>query len=122
VIGYGIPSLCGGVPMNQFAFSGWLAALVCGVAGACVAQEPGQTQPPAAQSGDTQALNRPVPASMTCGEIKALLKDDRRTGGSAILWLDGYYSAGSSRLFCLVSSLFFMGRCFYRRWVGSTWR
>jgi hypothetical protein len=82
--------------MNQFAFNGWLAALVCGVAGGCVAQEPAQTQPPVAQSGDTQALNRPVPSTMTCGEIKALLKDDRRTAGTAILWLDGYYSGRSA--------------------------
>ena len=32
---------------------------------------------------------------MTCGEFKALLKDDRRTGGTSILWLDGYYSGRS---------------------------
>jgi hypothetical protein len=32
---------------------------------------------------------------MTCGELKALLKDDRRTTGTAILWLDGYYSGRS---------------------------
>jgi hypothetical protein len=29
---------------------------------------------------------------MTCGEFKALLKDDKRASGTAILWLDGYYS------------------------------
>ena len=27
-----------------------------------------------------------------CGEFKALLKEDRRTSGTAIIWLDGYYS------------------------------
>ena len=38
---------------------------------------------------------------MTCGEIKTLLKSaDKRTGGLAILWLDGYYAgrAGLSEL------------------------
>jgi len=79
--------------MKRFAVSGWLAALVCGVAVGCVAQEPTPAQAPAAQSGDTQALNRPVSSTMTCGELKALLKDgDKRTSGTAILWLDGYYS------------------------------
>ena len=82
--------------MNHFALSGWwLAALVCGVAGGCAAQEPAQTQPPTAQSGDAQALNRPVPSTITCREFKALMKDDRRTSGAAILWLDGYYSGYS---------------------------
>jgi hypothetical protein len=32
---------------------------------------------------------------MTCGEFRALLKDDKRTSGAAILWLDGYYSGRS---------------------------
>jgi hypothetical protein len=81
--------------MKQFAFNGWLAALVCGVTVGCVAQEPTPTQAPAAQSGDAQALNRPVPSMMTCGEFRALLKDDKRTSGTAILWLDGYYSGRS---------------------------
>jgi hypothetical protein len=35
---------------------------------------------------------------MTCGDLNALLKaPDKRTGGLAILWLDGYY-AGCSGL------------------------
>lgn len=43
--------------------------------------------------GDTAALNQPIPLTMTCGEFRALLKGgDNRTGGLAILWLDGYYS------------------------------
>src|SRR5262249_30280230 len=92
----GVPSLLRGrVPLNPFAFSGGLGARACGVAGGCVAQEPAQTQPPATQSSNTQVLNRPVPSTMTCGEIKALLKDDTRTAGTAILWLDGYYSGRS---------------------------
>jgi hypothetical protein len=81
--------------MKRFAVSGWLAALVCGVAVGCVAQEPTLAQASAAQPGDTQALNRPVPSAMTCGEFKALLKDDKRTGGAATIWLDGYYSGRS---------------------------
>jgi hypothetical protein len=43
--------------MRRFTVSGWLAALVCGVAVGCVAQEPASVQTPAAQSGDTQVLN-----------------------------------------------------------------
>jgi hypothetical protein len=82
--------------MKEFAFSGWLAVLVCGLAGGCVAQEPSPAQGPAPQSGDVQALNQPVPSTMTCREFKALLKaGDKRTGGTAILWLDGYYSGRS---------------------------
>ena len=81
--------------MNQFAFSVWRAAFVCCIAGGCMAQEPNATQAPAAQPGDAQALNRPVSSTMTCGEFKALLKDDKRTSGTAILWLDGYYSGRS---------------------------
>jgi hypothetical protein len=51
------------------------------------------TEAPAAQPGGTQALNFLVSATRTCGEFKTLLKEDRRTSGIAILWLDGYYSA-----------------------------
>jgi hypothetical protein len=81
--------------MKQFGCIGWLVVLVCSVAGGCVAQEPASVQTPAAQSGDIQLLNRPVSSTMTCGEFKALLKDDKRTSGTAILWLDGYYSGRS---------------------------
>ena len=78
--------------MKEIAFSGWLIALICGVAGGCMAQEPASTEAPAAQPGGTQALNLPVASAMTCGEFKALLKQDRQTSGIAIIWLDGYYS------------------------------
>ena len=81
--------------MKQFVLSGWLAALVCNMASGCVAQEPNSAQAATAQSDDAQALNRPVSSTMTCGEFKALLKDDERTGGTSILWLDGYYSGRS---------------------------
>jgi len=66
--------------MKEIAFSGWLVALICGVAGGCMAQEPASTEAPAAQPGGTQALNLPVSSTMTCGEFKALLKE---TGGQA---------------------------------------
>ena len=81
--------------MTQFFFCGWLAVLVGNMASGCVAQESTPAQAPTAQSGDAQALNRPVSSTMTCGEFKALLKDDKRTGGTSILWLDGYYSGRS---------------------------
>ena len=78
--------------MKEIVFSGWLVALICGAAGGCMAQEPASTEAPAAQAGGTQALNLPVSSTITCGEFKALLKEDRRTSGTAIIWLDGYYS------------------------------
>jgi hypothetical protein len=54
-----------------------------------------RTQEPTPPPSDLQAPNQPVPVTMTCGEFKALLKDDKRTSGTAILWLDGYYSGRS---------------------------
>ena len=71
------------------------AALVCGIAGGCAAQAPTATQEPTPPPSDLEAPNQPVPVTMTCGEFKALLKDDKRTSGTAILWLDGYYSGRS---------------------------
>ena len=71
------------------------AALVCGIAGGCAAQAPTATQEPTPPPSDLQAPNQPVPVTVTCGEFKALLKDDKRTVGTAILWLDGYYSGRS---------------------------
>lgn len=77
--------------MKANASTVWLAALACGVAGACAAQGPITTEPP--PPGNVEPPNQPVPVTMTCGEIKSLLKSaDKRTGGLAILWLDGYYS------------------------------
>jgi hypothetical protein len=72
------------------------AALVCGIAGGCAAQAPTATQEPTPSPSDLQAPNQPVPVAMTCGEFKALLKaGDKRTAGTAVLWLDGYYSGRS---------------------------
>ena len=82
--------------MKGVAFSGVLAGLVCGVASGCVAQAPTSTQLPTSQSGDGQSLNQPVLSTITCGEFTALLKaGDKRTSGTAILWLDGFYSGRS---------------------------
>jgi hypothetical protein len=72
------------------------AALVCGIAVGCAAQAPTATQEPTPPPSDLQAPNQPVPVTMTCGEFKALLKaGDKRTSGTAILWLDGHYSGRS---------------------------
>jgi hypothetical protein len=82
--------------MKGIAFGGWLAALICGSAGGCVAEEPNEAQAPTAQPSDPQTLNQPVKSNMTCGEFTALLKaGDKRTSGLAILWLDGFYSGRS---------------------------
>jgi hypothetical protein len=86
--------------MKGIAISCCLAAFVW-VAGGCAAQAPTEGQAGSAQAGDTQSLNQPINAGMTCAEFKALVKSgDKRTTGLAILWLDGYYSgrAGLSEL------------------------
>jgi hypothetical protein len=82
--------------MKGIAFSGWLAVLICRAAGGYVAEAPNLAQAPTVQPGDPQTLNPPVKSTMTCGEFTALLKaGDKRTGGLAILWLDGFYSGRS---------------------------
>ena len=75
----------------------WRAALVCGLAaGVCMAQAPTATQETTPQPGVVPTLNPPISVSMTCGDLNALLKAaDKRTGGLAILWLDGYYAGRS---------------------------
>jgi hypothetical protein len=79
--------------MKEIAISCCLAAFVW-VAGGCAAQVPTEGQAGSAQAGDTQLLNQPVNAGMTCAEFKALVKSgDKSTTGVAVLWLDGYYSA-----------------------------
>ena len=75
------------MPLGQF--SGCPA--VREVAGGCAAQAP-----TASEAGDVATPNQPIPVAMTCGEIKSLLTSgDKRTGGLAILWLDGYYAGRS---------------------------
>ncbi len=73
------------------------AALVCGLAaGGCMAQAPTATQEPTPQLGDAPTPNQPVALTITCAELKALFKaGDKRTAGTAILWLDGYYAGRS---------------------------
>jgi hypothetical protein len=61
-----------------------------------MAQAPTAMQEPTEQPGGVPTLNPPIPVTMTCGDLKALLKAaDKRTGGLAILWLDGYYAGRS---------------------------
>jgi hypothetical protein len=80
--------------MKGVALSGWLAAFVCSVAAGCVAQAPTVAEAPTSQPADPRPLNQPIKPTLTCGEFTALLKSgDKRTGGLAILWLDGFYSA-----------------------------
>ena len=83
--------------MRAVLSGGWRVALVCSlVAGGCMAQAPTATQEPTPQPGGVPTLNPPIPVTMTCGDLKALLKAaDKRTGGLAILWLDGYYAGRS---------------------------
>ena len=79
--------------MKRIAFSLWLGALFCAVAGGCVAQAPTAGQEPTDQPREGSTPNLPVPVSLTCGEFRAFLKaGDRQTSGLTILWLDGYYS------------------------------
>jgi hypothetical protein len=72
--------------MKWILFGGWLVVLVCG-SGECVAQQP------TPQSDTPQPLNQAFKSTMTCGEFNALLKNDKHTAGTAIIWLDGIYSA-----------------------------
>src|SRR5262249_29525503 len=81
--------------MKGVIFGTWLA-LVCGLPSGCMSQPPDDVTTPTPQSDEVQALNQPVRSTMTCGEFKALLKaGDKRTGGLAIVWLDGLYSGRS---------------------------
>src|ERR1700739_3744582 len=76
----------------------WRVGLVCGlVAGGCMAQAPTASQETTPQPGDVPTtLNPPIPVTMTCGDLSALLKAaDKRTGGLPILWLDGDYGGRS---------------------------
>ena len=82
--------------MNGIAFSSQLATLICVAGTGCVAEDLTAAQAPTAQPDSVQTLNQPIPTTMSCGEIKALFRSgDKRTGGLAILWLDGYYSGHS---------------------------
>jgi hypothetical protein len=61
-----------------------------------MAQAPTATQEPTPQPGDSPTPNQPITLTITCGELNTLFKaGDKRTGGLAILWLDGYYAGRS---------------------------
>jgi len=61
-----------------------------------MAQAPTATQEPTPQPGDAPTRNQPIALTITCGELKTLFQaGDKRTGGLAILWLDGYYAGRS---------------------------
>ena len=63
---------------------------------AALAQAPTVSEAPTRPPSDVQSLNQPVPWTMTCREFTSLMKSgDKRTGGLAILWLDGFYSGRS---------------------------
>ncbi len=83
--------------MRAVLSGGWCAAIICGLAaGGCMAQAPTATQEPTPQPGDAPTPNQPVALTITCADLKALFKaGDKRTGGVAILWLDGYYAGRS---------------------------
>jgi hypothetical protein len=71
-----------------------LSTLVfCVLASACTL--PGMTrQPVGSQQVSALPPSLPFSASLLCGELHRLLHSpDKMTGGFAIIWLDGYYSA-----------------------------
>ena len=70
-----------------------LIALVCLIGGGCspqvAIQQPASPQPIVSP----QQNNDPaISAALTCGELRGMLASDRQGAGTAILWLDGYYT------------------------------
>jgi hypothetical protein len=57
------------------------------------AQEP--SKPP---QSDSPLSNPPISTTLTCHELNVLLhsENSRRTGGLAIIWLDGYYAGNAA--------------------------
>lgn len=66
-----------------------------GYAAAQSAAQPVNTPPASPPSvNPTPFTNPAISASLTCGELVPMLHAaDKRTGGLAIIWLDGYYAA-----------------------------
>jgi len=67
-------------------------------AGCAAAQSPAQpvNTPPnvPAPTASTPFTNSAISASLTCDELMPMLRaNDKRPGGFAIIWLDGYYAA-----------------------------
>jgi hypothetical protein len=69
-------------------------AVAFALAGPCAtpssAQKPANPQP----VSTAPFTNPAIPATMTCSELLPMLHaTDKKSGGVAMLWLDGYYSA-----------------------------
>jgi len=64
-----------------------VVGVVCALTRGCAA-------PPSAQQPVSPQLPNPaISAALTCGKIVSMLHSpDKKSGGLAILWLDGYYS------------------------------
>jgi hypothetical protein len=61
-----------------------------------MAQAPTATPELTPHPGEAPTPNQPIALTITYGELKALFKaGDKGTGGTAILWLDGYYAGRS---------------------------
>jgi hypothetical protein len=81
----------------------WYLPIIVGLAGlfaagcaaAQSAAQPANTPPAVpAPVGPAPFTNPPISASLTCGQLLPMLHAaDKRPGGFAIIWLDGYYSA-----------------------------
>jgi hypothetical protein len=67
-----------------------------GCATAQSATQPVDTPPPTVRApvAASPFTNQAISVSLTCGELLPMLRAaDKRSGGLAIIWLDGYYSA-----------------------------
>jgi hypothetical protein len=69
--------------------------LAIGYAAAQSATQPVNTPPTVPAPVSAAPFTNPaISASLTCGELMSMLRAaDKRPGGLAIIWLDGYYSA-----------------------------
>jgi hypothetical protein len=73
-----------------------LGGLLAGGSAAAQSTTPPANTPPAAPAPVSPApsTNPAISASLTCGDLLPMLHAaDKRPGGLAIIWLDGYYSA-----------------------------
>jgi hypothetical protein len=72
------------------------AVASCLLASACTpgpAQQVSSQQPVSSQQTSAILSSLPFNAGLTCDELRRLSSSPDKTGGFAILWLDGYYSA-----------------------------
>src|SRR5260221_613518 len=70
-------------------------AMACVLVGGCILPVSAQ-QPVSPQPAVAVPPNLPFSAALTCGEFLHMLHSPDKTAGTAILWLDGYYSARAS--------------------------